>query len=49
MVPVCLYGELMAMIEVGRGGQPFRAREIARMEDVTEVLTERAVLMGWLE
>ena len=49
MVPLCLYGELMAMIEVGRGGQPFRAREIARMEDVTEVLAERAVLMGWLE
>jgi hypothetical protein len=49
MVPLCLYGELFAMIEVGRGGQPFRAREIARVEDVTEVLTERVVLMGWLE
>ncbi|HEY3500775.1 MAG TPA: DUF4339 domain-containing protein [Polyangiaceae bacterium] len=49
MVPLCLYGELVALLEVGRGGQPFRAREIARMEDVVEVLTERAVLMGWLE
>jgi hypothetical protein len=49
MVPLCLYGELLAMIEVGRGGQPFRAREIARVEDVTEVLAERVVLMGWLE
>jgi hypothetical protein len=49
MVPFCLYGELVALLEVGRGGQPFRAREVARMEDVVEVLTERAVLMGWLE
>jgi len=49
MVPLCLYGELLAMIEVGRGGQPFRAREIARVEDVAEVLAERVVLMGWLE
>jgi len=49
MVPLCLYGELVALLEVGRGGQPFRAREIARMEDVVEVLAERAVLMGWLE
>ncbi len=49
MVPLCLYGDLLAMIEVGRGGQPFRAREIARTEDVIEVLAERVVLMGWLE
>jgi hypothetical protein len=49
MVPLCLYGELVAIFEVGRGGQPFRAREIARVEDVIEVLAERAVLMGWLE
>ena len=49
MVPLCLYGELVAMFEVGRGGQPFRAREIARVEDVIEVLAERMVLMGWLE
>jgi hypothetical protein len=49
MVPLCLYGELLAMVEVGRGGQPFRAREIARVEDVIEVLAERVVLMGWLE
>lgn len=49
MVPLCLYGELVALFEVGRGGQPFRAREIARVEDVVEVLAERAVAMGWLE
>jgi hypothetical protein len=34
---------------VGRGGQPFRAREIARVEDAIEALGERAVAMGWLE
>jgi hypothetical protein len=49
MVPLCLYGELVAMFEVGRGGQPFRAREIARVEDAVEVLGERAIAMGWLE
>jgi hypothetical protein len=49
MVPLRLYGELVAMFEVGRGGHPFCAREIARVEDVVEVLTERAVLMGWFE
>jgi hypothetical protein len=49
MVPLCIYGELVAMFEVGRGGHPFRAREIARVEDVVEVMAERAVLMGWLE
>ncbi len=49
MIPLTLYGELVALFEVGRGGQPFRAREIARVEDVVEVLAERAVTMGWLE
>ncbi len=49
MVPLCLYGELVALFEVGRGGQPFRAREAARAEEVVEVLAERAVSMGWLE
>jgi hypothetical protein len=49
MVPLCVYGELVALFEIGRGGQPFRAREIARVEDVVDVLAERAVLMGWLE
>jgi hypothetical protein len=49
MVPLCLYGELVALFEVGRGGQPFRAREIARVEDAVEILSERAVAMGWLE
>jgi hypothetical protein len=49
MVPLRLYGELVAMFEVGRGGHPFRARDIARVEDVVEVMAERAVLMGWFD
>jgi hypothetical protein len=49
MVPLVLYGELIALFEVGRKFRPFRAREIARMEDVVEALAERIVVMGWLE
>lgn len=49
MVPLVLYGELIAMFEVGRRFRPFRAREIARMEDVAEALAERIVVMGWLD
>lgn len=49
MVPLVLYGELIALFEVGRRFRPFRAREIARMEDVIEALAERIVVMGWLE
>jgi hypothetical protein len=49
MVPLCLYGELVALFEVGRGGQPFRARDIARVEDAVQALGERAITMGWLE
>ncbi len=47
MVPVIVFGELMAIIEVGRGSTPFRAREIARIEDVVEALTGRIVVQGW--
>jgi hypothetical protein len=49
MVPLCLYGELVALFEVGRGDHPFRARDIARVEDAVQALGERAVTMGWLE
>jgi hypothetical protein len=49
MVPLVLYGELIALFEVGRRFRPFRAREIARMEDVVEALAERIVVMGWLD
>jgi hypothetical protein len=37
------------MIELGRAARPFRAREIARVEDVIDVLAERIVVAGWLE
>ena len=39
---------LVAMIEVGRASSPFRAREIARIEDVVEALTGRIVVHGWV-
>jgi hypothetical protein len=49
MVPLCLFGRLVAMLEVGRSSQPFRACEIARVEDVVEALAERIVVAGWLD
>ena len=47
MVPLLLYGELMAIFEFGRAQRAFRAREIARAEDVVEALAARSVVMGW--
>jgi hypothetical protein len=49
MVPMRLHGRLVAMIEVGRQLSPFKAREVARVEDVIVALVERVVVMGWLE
>lgn len=49
MVPLLIYGELIALFEVGRKSRPFRAREIGRVEDVVEALAERSVVMGWAE
>jgi hypothetical protein len=49
MVPLLVYGELVALFEVGRKSRPFRAREIGRVEDVAEALAERSVVMGWVE
>jgi hypothetical protein len=49
MVPLLVYGELVAIFEVGRKSRPFRAREIGRVEDVVEALAERSVVMGWAE
>jgi hypothetical protein len=49
MVPCVLRGELVAMVEVGRTSAPFRAREVARVEDVVEALAERIVVAGWLD
>lgn len=48
MVPVVVFGELVALIELGRGQTPFRAREIARVEDVIEAFTARVVVQGWI-
>jgi hypothetical protein len=48
MVPVVVFGDLLAFIEIGRAAAPFRAREIARIEDVVEALTARIVVQGWL-
>ena len=47
MVPLLLYGELVAIFEIGRALRPFRAREVARAEDVIEALAARSVVMGW--
>jgi GYF domain 2 len=49
MVPLMLHGRLAAMFEVGRRWRPFRAREVARVEDVVEAAAERALVMGWLD
>lgn len=49
MVPLLVYGELIALFEVGRKSRPFRAREIGRVEDVVQALAERSVVMGWAE
>lgn len=49
MVPLLLYGELIAIFEIGRRSRPLRAHEIARVEDVVEALAERTVVMGWLD
>jgi hypothetical protein len=49
MVPLLLYGELVAFFEIGRRSRPLRAHEVARVEDVVEALAERTVVMGWLD
>jgi hypothetical protein len=49
MVPLLLYGELVAIFEIGRRARPLRAHEVARVEDVVEALAERTVVMGWLD
>jgi hypothetical protein len=49
MVPLCMHGRLAAILELGRRWRPFRAREVARAEDVLDALAERAIVMGWFE
>lgn len=47
MVPLLVDGELVAAVELAHTSRPFRAREVARVEDVMEALAARAVVMGW--
>jgi hypothetical protein len=49
MVPLRHNGRLAAMFELGRAARPFRAREIARVEDVVDALEERIVVAGWID
>lgn len=49
MVPLLVDGTLVAAVELGQAHRPFRACEIARVEDVLEALAARAVVMGWLD
>jgi hypothetical protein len=49
MVPLLFRGELLSVFELGRLLRPFRMREVARMEEVVEALSERILVMGWLE
>jgi hypothetical protein len=49
MVPLLVYGELVAIFEIARISRSFRARELGRVEDVVEALAERSVVMGWAE
>lgn len=46
MVPVMVEGHMFAMIEVGRASRPFRATEMARVEEVAEALSRRIVTLG---
>ncbi|MBN1605887.1 MAG: hypothetical protein JW940_04610 [Polyangiaceae bacterium] len=49
MVPLVVDGMFVAAVELARAGRPFRACEIARVEEVLEAFAARAVVMGWLE
>jgi hypothetical protein len=48
MVSLILHGDLVAFFELGRTSRPFRAREVARAEDVIDALAGRCVVMGWI-
>lgn len=47
MIPVMVDGHMTAMIEIGRASRPFRATEIARVEEVAEALSKHIVALGW--
>jgi hypothetical protein len=48
MIPLLAFGRLYGIIEVARASSSFYAREVARVEDVAEALTARAVVAGWV-
>ncbi len=48
MVPVMLNSAMLAMIEVGRTSRPFKAREVARVEEVADALSQRISAANWL-
>jgi hypothetical protein len=48
LVPVLVFGDLLAFVVLGRCVSPFRACEFARVDDVVEALTARAVVEGWI-
>lgn len=49
MIPLVLRHQLLATFEFGRTDRPFLIREVARMQEVVEALTERIVVMGWAD
>ncbi|MCB9590613.1 MAG: hypothetical protein H6718_34720 [Polyangiaceae bacterium] len=48
-LPIFLLGEPFAALELGRVFGGFRARDVARAEDVTEALIARIVVDGWVD
>ena len=48
MVPVRLNGALIGTIELGRATRPFRAREIAAVEQAVDALVQRIEAARWL-
>lgn len=48
-LPIFLLGEPFAALELGRVFGGFRARDVARAEDVTEALVARIVVDGWVD
>jgi hypothetical protein len=49
MIPLLVDGVLVAALELAHTARPFKAREIARVEDVMEALAARALVMGWID
>ena len=48
-LPIFLLGEPFAALELGKVFGGFRARDVARAEDVSEALVARVVIDGWAD